>query len=176
MATYDELFTQAVKSVGEHKKREYKRKLELIDSEVLSIVNNGWSPLKKFLLDEKNQYPGITGKTGTYLIFYSNDEFKTFQLFYIGQGVVADRKSSHKSIFLNEGKPATYYTDQSDPNRITSQVDSVIARKMYNKDPNKENWYMMYKTSPKAWSNEIEANLISILHPPGNDEKMSGKS
>ena len=176
MATYGETLAQVAKNVAERKKQEYKRKLDLIDEELSSIVNEKWCDAKKFLLDEKKQFPGITDKTGTYMIIHSTDDFKTHELFYIGQGVVADRKSNHKSIFLNEGNPATYYNDPSDPSRITSQVDSVIARKMYAKDPNREHWYLTYRPSPKEWATELEAGLISILHPIGNDEKMSGKS
>jgi hypothetical protein len=176
MATYHEVMQHAIITVGERKKQEYKRKLESIDDEVANLIQFDWSPLRKFLLDEKNQYPGITGKTGTYFIFYSNDDLKTSELFYIGQGTISERRANHKSIFLNEGNPCSYYTDSENPSKITSQIDSVIARKMYNKDPNREHWYMMYKPSPKSWAPEIEAEMISMCKPSGNDEKMSGKS
>lgn len=176
MATYNEILITSAKNVAERKKIEYKRKFDKIDQDLSTIISKTWCTPKRFLLDEKNQFPGITGKTGTYLIFYSSDNGKTHELFYVGQGVIADRKSNHKSIFLNEGKPAVYYNDPTDPSKITSQVDSVIARKMYNKDPNKNNWSMTYCVCPKEWSNEIEAELIRVLRPIGNDEKMSGKS
>ena len=76
--------------------------------------------------------PGPRGFTmqglGVYNIIYGPTEI----VMYTGQGVVSHRKSAHKMIFKNEGKVIVHAGG--------TRTDSPVARKMFDYDPNLDNW------------------------------------
>lgn len=167
--------TKMITQVRDNKKQEYLGKLTEIDRIAVDIENQQWTLLKNFLFDSVS-FPGITYATGVYMIVYSTDCRKTTLIYYIGQGNISRRKTVHKGVFLNEGAPLLFKNDPTDPNRVTSTTDSVIARKMYKKDPNMAHWYFTYISCPKDWANHLEESMIAFIKPEGNDVKMSGKS
>lgn len=167
--------TKIITQVRDNKKQEYLGKLTQIDRIALSIESQQWKPLKNFLFDGVS-FSGISNATGVYMIIHSTDSCKTQKIYYVGQGNIAQRKKVHKGVFLNEGAPLLFKNDLTDPNRVTSTSDSVIARKMYKKDTNMSHWYFTYISCPKDWANNLEEEIITFIKPEGNDEKMSGKS
>ena len=165
-----------ISEVSQNKKRIYQQQLENIKNYTTTLLSEKWKSPKRFLSDKRNQFPGVSNKTGVYMIIHQDCEGSSpFEIFYVGQGNIGNRKNVHKAVFLNKGNPRLFYKDLNDPKRITSQADSVIARKMYRRDPNPDNWFFTYIVCSKDWATEIEDKIISELLPEGNDEKMSGK-
>ena len=69
-------------------------------------------------------------RVGLYKIFYQDE------VMYIGMGNLDARRSRHIIVFNNEGK-----ADVSDNGRAS---DSAVARKMYEHDPELDNWYFQF--------------------------------
>ena len=134
-----------------------------------------WSKPEPF----KESLTGATSKMGVYKIFHCDrdaNELEAWQTGYelddltlmsIGCGIIANRKGRHKAIFLNDGKPTT---------SAVSASSSQTATKMYNHDPNLDNWYFSWcDVGNKELSHEYESVLIHQLKPKFNDISMAGR-
>ena len=112
--------------------------------------------------------PGPRGFTmqglGVYNIIYGPTEI----VMYTGQGVVSHRKSAHKMIFKNEGKVIVHGGG--------TRTDSPVARKMFDYDPNLDNWLHQYcLIDNKQLCAAYETELIDQMSPEFNCETMAGK-
>jgi len=130
---------------------------------------------------DRLKFPAIHCGTGVYFITYAPNAEYNFstrnvdlgadaEIMYVGQGNISQRKAIHLQIFRNNGNPKVFFKNDV----ITSQVDSVAARKMYQHDPNLRNWRFSYILAEKNWSPLLEKYYIDNLKPKFNDEKMSG--
>ena len=101
---------------------------------------------------------------GVYKIIYEPNMI----VMYIGQGVVSQRKSAHKAIFNNEGKVIVHGGG--------TRTDSPVARKMFDYDPNLDNWLHQYcLIDNKQLCAAYETELIDQMSPEFNCETMAGK-
>ena len=112
--------------------------------------------------------PGPRGFTmqglGVYNIIYGPTEI----VMYTGQGVVSHRKSAHKMIFKNEGKVIVHAGG--------TRTDSPVARKMFDYDPNLDNWLHQYcLIDNKELCAAYELELINEMSPEFNAQGMAGK-
>jgi len=130
---------------------------------------------------DRLKFPQAHCGTGVYFIIYAPHakyNFSTWsvdlgddaEIMYVGQGNISQRKAVHLQIFRNKGNPKMF----SKNSVVTSQVDSVAARKMYQHDPDLRNWRFSYILAEKNWSPLLEHYYIDNLKPKFNDEKMSG--
>jgi hypothetical protein len=160
---------------------ELKHWLKKLESEAEQVLNQKTS--EPIMLFERLQFPEYHCGTGIYFITYAPNakfDFNLYQLdlgkdaeiMYVGQGNISQRKAIHTQIFRNKGNPKVYYKN----NKISSQSDSVVARKMYQHDPAIRNWRFSYILAEKSWAPTLENYYIQELNPVFNDEKMSGVS
>lgn len=162
------------------RKANLERQMQNLDIEYKKIALQKMTTPQRIVLPLRNtKAAGI----GVYFIIHCNnatvnmnDEQNIFtddpnvKIMYIGQGKITGRKFNHLQIFKNNGKPCIWETN----NKITSSVDSVAGRKMYEYDSNINNWYFSYITTGKEWSPIMENYFINELKPQFNDEKMNG--
>jgi len=105
---------------------------------------------------DRLKFPAIHCGTGVYFITYAPNAEYNFstrnvdlgadaEIMYVGQGNISQRKAIHLQIFRNNGNPKVFFKNDV----ITSQVDSVAARKMYQHDPNLRNWRFSYILAEK---------------------------
>ena len=160
-----------------------KTKLKYIDNEIDMYKRKSVSKPYSFFV---NRIPKTTGITGVYFIIHSketswyqesfwyNGEFKDdARIMYIGQGVVGRRRAIHKKVFNNSGQPLTFYDKDGS---MSSQADSVVGRKMYNYDNDRQNWFFKYLECSKEWAPTLEEYYSWEYKPPFNDIKMLGLS
>jgi hypothetical protein len=100
-------------------------------------------------------------RPGVYLIKHRDSD----EVYYVGQGIVSSRRTVHKRVFLNKGQACIYEK---------SVVDSHVARKMYEKDPVLDNWFLFYYLCDKDVAKKLEESIIDRGLPQFNSEKMSG--
>jgi hypothetical protein len=110
---------------------------------------------------------GMTNKIGIYRIVHK----PTNKTMYIGQGVISNRRRAHSRIFLNEGNPVVFKTENGES---SSSVDSVAGRKMYLFDSDINNWEFYWIKCPKDLAKEFETQLQNYYNPEFCDKKMSG--
>ena len=120
-----------------------------------------------FNMDERipmrNANGNMTKKTGVYQIVYKPTKI----IYYVGKGVIIDRRRKHQLVFRNDGKPYTW-------NRCVT--DSPVARKMYPKDSDLSNWEFWYTRIPEAdVMSTFEEALIEKIEPEFNSLSMAGK-
>ena len=84
----------------------------------------------------------------------------------IGEGVIINRKCRHTFIFENKGKSVLHTGGSSS--------GCQTAAKMYNHDPEIDNWYMSWCELPKTISVKYEVVLIRELKPEFNLQCMAG--
>jgi len=86
----------------------------------------------------------------------------------IGQGIVKARKQCHKNVFRNGGK------FKSKP--AGGVTDSPSGRKMYEHNPNQDNWLFSWcDLKNKKLAEQYEKVLIDTEEPEFNDKSMAGK-
>lgn len=99
-----------------------------------------------------------TNVHGVYRILYKPENV----VYYIGQGRVGARKSSHCSAFRDEVKK----------NEI-----GKVSRRMKEKDPNIDNWHFSFcNAHEKMIAASYEARLIALESPAFNSQHMAGVS
>lgn len=126
----------------------------------LKYDNIKWSEPKGF--DEVEN--GISNVIGCYKVIYK----PTGEVKSIGQGRVGNRKSRHKSIFLNDGQDILH------ENGSTS--GSKCGREMYKFDPNINNWMFSWcDTKYSEVAKQYENDLIEFYTPEFNSLQMAGK-
>ena len=165
----------------EEQKRKLKLELKRIDDEVDYYMNKKLSKPVPFFT---NRVPKISRMEGLYFVIHSKDTFwfkdnfyvtgkfkPDAQVMYIGQGCIGQRRSKHKSVFNNNGKPKTYSTGGTG---TTSSFDSPAGRKMWQYDDNRQNWFFAWIECPKIWSPRLEELYCYELNPLFNDDKMNG--
>ena len=132
--------------------------------ESLRYFKAEWSNLISFASGRvTSQHQGVKA-LGVYCIVYKIDE----EVKYIGQGVMSQRRSQHKRVFLNGGKPVLM---------ANSSLDSDVARKMYDYDSNIDNWLFQFCCIPnKLVCAEYEKLYQEDLNPEFNNQKMAGIS
>jgi hypothetical protein len=154
--------------------------LKRLKTEADDIANQTMSdPIHLF---DRLKFPLYHCGTGVYFIIHAPNasyNFETWKtemgedakIMYVGQGNISQRKAIHTQIFRNGGNPRIFHNVEG---KVTSQVDSVAARKMYRYDSNMRNWRFSYILTGKDWSPIIENYYIQKVNPAFNDEKMSG--
>ena len=101
--------------------------------------------------------PG-TNVNGVYKILYKPEN----KVYYIGQGKVGARKSSHCSAFRSGTKK--------------SEIGKV-SRMMRDKDSNIDNWHFSFcDAHEKTIAASYEARLIALESPEFNSQHMAGVS
>lgn len=104
-------------------------------------------------------------QTGVYRIHHLTDNNKVY---YVGMGVITQRRSRIKMIFRNDGDNVIHSGG--------GQSDHVGARKCYTVDPNMENWGTSWVIFNNQYLMErYEVTLVKNLNPEFNLEGMSGK-
>jgi hypothetical protein len=154
--------------------------IKRLKAEAEAIANRKMSdPIHLF---DRLKFPEYHCGTGVYFIIHAPcaelntqtwkiDMGENAKIMYVGQGNISQRKAIHTQIFRNNGDPKVFYNTKG---AVSSQVDSVVARKMYHYDSNMRNWRFSYILASKDWSPIIEDHYIQKLNPLFNDEKMSG--
>jgi len=105
-----------------------------------------WSA-KEWGLDKKD--------VGAYVIWHKQ------KAMYVGEGVIAQRIRRHRDVFNNSGKSISHGKSIS---------SSPVGRKMYEYDPNIENWEVSFCESFSKCNAEIlEACLWKQLRPAFNE-------
>ena len=101
---------------------------------------------------------------GVYRIIYR----PTGETKSIGEGNISQRRSRHKGCFLNGGEDMVSANGHVSP--------SQTAKKMYNYDPNINNWLFSFcVVNVKAVSTAYETELIKDEEPEFNLLSMAGK-
>jgi len=179
MTLLDELQSTVVQKSFVDRKAYLEWQIENLEHEYEKILQQKVTKPQRIWRSLSKTYPaGI----GVYFIIHCNKDVDFFEeqhifkykenvkIMYIGQGQITGRKSIHLRIYKNKGKPCVW----ENGDKITSSVDSVAGRKMYEYDSNIDNWYFSYITTGKDWSPIIENYFINELKPEFNDEKMNG--
>ena len=110
-----------------------------------------------------NKADPITKKTGVYQIVYKPSKI----IYYVGKGVIADRRNKHQLVFNNAGNE--WWANGC-------KTDSPVARKMYPKDSDLSNWEFWYTRIPEAdVMSTFEEALIEKIEPEFNSLSMAGK-
>jgi len=105
-----------------------------------------------------------SGTIGVYKIIYE----PTGETMSIGCGVVPNRLSRHRVVFLNKGK------DVSNPGGTTN--GSATAGHMYKHDTHRHNWsFIWHFIGNKSLAEKYEDLLIKTEKPLFNNESMGGK-
>ena len=124
-----------------------------------------WSALKK-LFKKKNgrMFTGIpTNTIGVYRIIYE----PTMETKYIGVGIIGQRLSAHKQMFINKGKTKIHNG---------TSTKSPTANHMYNFDRHRGHWLFSWcEIKNRSLANEVERLLILIEQPEFNNLSMAGK-
>jgi hypothetical protein len=160
-------------TIKENKESQLKNSIAQLDRTYNNLLKRTWTQPKHFLFSNSPRCTYNHDGDGVYLILY-HVENNTYKLFYVGQGNISKRKSVHKAIFNNKGNPKMYHTKSS--STASSNFDSPVGRKMYEKCTDRTKWYFAYLECPKEWATNLEEHIMSTYSPEGNDEKMSGKS
>ena len=106
-------------------------------------------------------------KTGVYIISHHG------KVMYVGMGNLKGRRNIHIKVFKNDGKPHVY----------NSTTDSPCARKMFNHDPQIDNWKFSYLVVDPTIDRgvrdgvmkEMEKRLVEEFKPPFCTSGMVGK-
>lgn len=99
-----------------------------------------------------------TNVNGVYKILYAPDN----TVYYIGQGKIGPRKTTHSSAF-REG--------------VKDSEIGKVSRMMYEKDPNISNWLFSFcDAHEKRIASQYESRLIAIENPEFNSQHMAGVS
>lgn len=159
-------FKEMVNDIVDGKRARLMEEIHELDTVALAMHNLDWSNPQQFLTTPAPVFKGISNAIGVYSIFYVNE---SIELFYVGQGNLADRKDRHKLIFNNQGNPVIHYRK----NAMTSSSDSVVGRKMYTKDSDPAHWYFSYCECSKSWASTIEEYIVKKYAPPGNHIRMA---
>tara|TARA_Y100001951_G_C11118199_1_gene171297 strand:- start:45 stop:530 length:486 start_codon:yes stop_codon:yes gene_type:complete len=110
-----------------------------------------------------NKADPITKKTGVYQIVYKPSKI----IYYVGKGVISDRRNKHQLVFNNAGNE--WWANGC-------KTDSPVARKMYPKDSDLSNWEFWYTRIPQAdFMSAYEEVLINKIEPEFNSIVMAGK-
>ena len=105
-----------------------------------------------------------TGTIGVYRIIYE----PTMETLSIGCGVVTNRLSRHRLVFLNGGR------DVPNPGGTTN--GSATGGHMYKYDTHRKNWMFSWcDIGNKSLAEEYEDLLITLEKPLFNKEWMGGK-
>ena len=159
----DRIYNEAVSNKIQHHSEEIGRIKELSNREPV------WSeerPLFKRRHGKKKFEPfGVpTGTTGVYRIIYE----PTGETMSIGCGVVTNRLSRHRLVFLNGGR------DVPNPGGTTN--GSATGGHMYKYDTHRKNWMFSWcDIGNKSLAEEYEDLLITLEKPLFNKEWMGGK-
>lgn len=150
-------------AVYEHE-HELNTRLANIKNDIELIQSLNWPTMTLFLTDKCVKMSKTQTTTGVYAIYHCDPDPV---MFYIGQGLVAKRRSRHKSVFNNKGVAK----QAKDGEETTSYTDSVIGRKMYQKDPNPYHWFWTHVECEIHWAVTLERLLIELHMPEGNIRK-----
>tara|TARA_R110000744_G_scaffold157576_1_gene273427 strand:+ start:209 stop:691 length:483 start_codon:yes stop_codon:yes gene_type:complete len=159
----DKIYQEAVNSRIQHHSEEIGRIKEIGNRVPV------WSD-KKYLFDKKRGKTKFTpmgvptGTIGVYRIIYE----PTMETLSIGCGIVANRLSRHRLVFLNGG------VDVPNPGGTTN--GSATGGHMYKYDTHRKNWLFTWcSIGNKSLAEEVEDLLIKLERPPFNKEWMGGK-
>jgi hypothetical protein len=143
-------------------KRIQKLSEDIGEIKVRSEIEPIWSTPKP--IDEKEEWgTRLNKKMGVYQLIYKPNN----TIMSIGKGMIGDRKSRHKRVFLNKGKPI-----END----SSTSDSPAGRKMYRHDTNINNWLFSWcEVGNSELALEYEIQLQFHYEPEFNDLSMAGK-
>ena len=132
-------------------------------AKIIGLIHHDFEWSKPFAFSGKRD--GVPGKHGVYRINYIPEDSITK---YIGQtSNVGARRNNHRSIYENKGQPILY---------VNSSKDSDVARKMYDYDPDIDNWEFQYSFIPnKILCQKFEYLCISDEEPEFNNKKNAGK-
>ncbi len=161
----DNILAEAIANKIEEESKEIEKLKQMISNsyewtEPASITDRLSGMAKTIAKDNKRVKTYMA--TGVYKIIH-----KDYGTMYIGQGVIANRKSRHLLIFKNKGQTINFENSTS---------DSQAGRKMYAFDDNIDNWLFSYIIlDNKKVCTEYETLLTKIEEPEFNDQKMAGK-
>ena len=138
--------------------------------EPLRNLKEQWSDVKCLFTKKKTKSGGWvmktgvpTGTIGVYRIIYK----PTMETMSIGVGIVAQRLSTHRSIFINKGKIKVHKD---------TQTKSPTASHMYNYNRHRGNWLFNWCEIPnRALAGAFEEVLILTEQPKFNNLSMAGK-
>ena len=108
-----------------------------------------WKQLQRPIHPPQQIILPCTTLQGLYRIHHKND------LMYIGVGNLNARRTRHVSVFKNKGKPIQ--------KKNGSSSDSPVARKMYHKDKNLDNWYFSWQTIDGEIDRDIAMFVMSRM-------------
>jgi len=129
-----------------------------------------WSDVKCLFTKKKTQSGGWVMKTGVptntigvYRIIYK----PTMETMSIGVGLVSQRLSVHKQMFINQGKPTIHNG---------TSTKSPTASHMYKFDRHRGHWLFSWCEVPnRSLAGEYEKLLILLEQPKFNNLSMAGK-
>ena len=156
MKKTDKIFNRAL--VNQIKKAE--RQIQNLESEFVGFMPE-WSDPVSLGYDGRTQEKGglsVTKKIGVYGLIYEPTE----EIMYIGQGIINDRKSTHKLIFKNKGKVIEHPGG--------TRTDSPAGRKLFDYDPDIDNWLFQYCLIPnkqlcaeyKTWKQTLNNDVKQL--------------
>tara|TARA_R100000008_G_scaffold30567_1_gene17010 strand:- start:188 stop:670 length:483 start_codon:yes stop_codon:yes gene_type:complete len=159
----DKIYNEAIGNRIQHHSEEIGR------IKALGSVEPVWSKVRKLFKKKhgKTKYEpfGVPrGTVGVYRIIYE----PTGETMSIGCGIVTNRLSRHRSVFLNKGK------DIINPGGTSN--GSATGGHMYKYDTYSKNWLFSWcDIGNKSLAEEYEDLLIKLEKPPFNKECMGGK-
>ena len=156
-------YTKVVKSLIKDMIDEYADKIKELQRKLANYKIVWEGPFNMAEPLPMNKADPITKKTGVYQIVYKPSKI----IYYVGKGVISDRRHKHRMVFKNAGN--VYWANGC-------KTDSVVARKMYPKDSDLSNWEFWYTRIPEADVMSIfEEDLIQRIEPKFNSLAMAGK-